>query len=328
MSGRVLVCGAGGFIGNHLVRRLKRHGHWVRGVDLRRPEFCESAADEFVIGDLADAATCHDVCDGRFDQIFQLAAEMGGVGYICAGSHDADIMWKSSVVNLNVLSASSALGVRQLFFPSSACVYPEYNQRDPLKPRCSEDTAYPAAPDTEYGWEKLFAERLYSAFHRAGRIRVSIARLHNVYGPENAWTGGREKAVAALCRKAAEAEDGQAIEVWGDGFQTRSFLYIEDCLDGISALMQTAMSGPVNIGSEEMVTLTELALMIIRLSGKRLTIRHIPGPQGVRGRTSDNRLIRRETGWKPEHTLKEGVAKTYGWVALQVTATQTSPTPL
>jgi len=314
---RVLVAGAGGFIGGHLVKRLKREGHWVRGVDIKRHEFAASPADEFVLGDLRDPALVARTVSG-IDEVYQLAADMGGAGYLFLGEHDADVMHNSALINLNVLDLGRKAGVARFFYSSSACVYPERNQMDPDNPLCSEDSAYPAAPDSEYGWEKLFGERLYMAYMRNYGVEVKIARFHNVFGPEGTWTGGREKAPAAVCRKVAEAPDGGEIEIWGDGLQTRSFLYIDECLEGIARLMESAFTGPVNIGSEEMITLNRLAGMATEIAGKRLSIRHIPGPLGVRGRNSDNRLIKEKLNWAPTQPLKTGLEKTYRWIAEQV----------
>jgi len=313
-----LVCGAGGFIGGHLVKRLKREGFWVRGVDLKYHEFCESQADEFIIGDLRDPQVCRDVLDKSFDEVYQLAADMGGAGYIFTGEHDCEVMHNSGMINLNMVDLCSKAGVKKIFYSSSACIYPEYNQRDPLNPKCSEDSAYPAAPDSEYGWEKLFSERMYLAYHRNRGLNVRIARFHNIFGPEGSWNNGKEKTPAALCRKVAETPSGGSIEVWGDGEQTRSFLYIDECLDGIRLLMDSDFLGPVNIGSEEMVTINELARMVIAISGKELSIRHVTGPLGVRGRNSDNRLIYQKLGWKPSRSLREGMEKTYAWIEEQV----------
>ena len=318
-----LVCGAGGFIGSHLVRRLKTEGFWVRGVDLQRPAYAETVADEFVIGDLRDPLLCRDVADQRFDEVYQLAADMGGAGYIFTGENDADIMHNSAAINLNMLDAlrrggSRGMAVGRVFYSSSACIYPERNQLDPDNPDCAEDSAYPAAPDSEYGWEKLFSERLYLAFARNHAIPVHIARYHNVFGPEGTWRGGREKAPAALCRKVAEAADGGVVEIWGDGLQTRSFLFIDECLEGTTRLMRSDVAGPVNIGSDEMIAINDLARMVAGFSGKRLTIRNIPGPTGVRGRNSDNRLIRASLGWAPGRPLAEGMRRTYDWITSQL----------
>jgi len=317
---RALVCGAGDFIGSHLVKRLKREGYWVRGVDLKYPEFSPTAADDFVIGDLRDPQICRYVVDQSFDEVYQLAADMGGAGYVFTGDNDADIMHNSALINLNMLEACYKRNIKKIFYSSSACVYPEYNQRDPQNPKCSEDSAYPAMPDSEYGWEKLFSERLYLAFYRNYGMEVRIARFHNIFGPEGTWRGGREKAPAALCRKVAVAKltGGLEIEIWGDGKQTRSFLYIDECLEGIRCLVESDFTGPVNIGSEEMVTINQLAQMIMEIAGKDLSIKHVPGPMGVRGRNSDNRLIYEKLGWKPTQPLYEGLRKTYFWIEEQV----------
>jgi len=315
---RILVCGAGGFIGSHLVKRLKNEGCWVRGVDLKYPEFVPTVADDFVIGDLRDPQLCKYVVDRPFNEIYQLAADMGGAGFVFTGENDADIMHNSALINLNMLEACCKRNIKRIFYSSSACIYPEYNQQDPDNPNCAEDSSYPAAPDSEYGWEKLFSERMYLAFHRNYGMQVRIARYHNIFGPEGTWTGGREKAPAALCRKIAEALNGGEIKMWGDGKQTRSFLYIDECLEGTIRLMRSDWTGPVNIGSEEMVTIDQLAEMIMEIAGKKLSIRHIPGPLGVRGRNSDNRLIGENLDWKPSQPLVEGLRKTYPWVAQQL----------
>jgi nucleoside-diphosphate-sugar epimerase len=316
-----LVLDAGGFIGSHLVKRLKKEGYWVRGVDLKYPEFSPTAADEFIIGDLRDQAVCRAVVDQRFDEIYQLAADMGGAGYIFTGEHDADVMHNSATINLNILDLCRQKGAGRIFYSSSACMYPEYNQLDPDNPKCSEDSAYPAAPDSEYGWEKLFSERLYLAYHRNYGVVVRIARYHNIFGPEGTWKGGREKAPAAICRKVAEAPNGGEIEIWGDGKQTRSFLYIDECIEGTLRLMRSDFTGPVNIGSEEMVTINRLAEMVMEIAGKKLRIKHVPGPLGVRGRNSDNRLIREKLGWAPSMSLRDGLEKTYPWIEEQVKKT-------
>lgn len=315
---KTLVCGAGGFIGSHLVKKLKREGFWVRGVDLKYPEFSETEADDFVIGDLRDPNVCKYVVDQRFDEVYQLAADMGGAGFVFTGDNDADIMHNSALINLNMLEACHKRNVKRVFYSSSACMYPKYNQEDPDNPKCSEDSAYPAAPDSEYGWEKLFSERLYLAFHRNYGMEIRIARYHNIFGPEGTWNGGREKAPAAICRKVAEALDSGEIEIWGDGKQTRSFLYIDECLEGTLRLMRSDWTGPVNIGSEEMVTISQLTEMIMDIAGKEMTVKHIPGPQGVRGRNSDNRLIYNKLGWKPTLPLRVGLEKTYRWIEEQV----------
>jgi nucleoside-diphosphate-sugar epimerase len=319
-SRRTLICGAGGFIGSHLARRLAREGAWVRGVDLERPVFAPSAADEFVIGDLRDPAFCAQVFDQRFDEVYQLAADMGGAGYIFTGHNDADVMHNSATINLNIVELARRRGAGRLFYSSSACVYPERNQLDPDRPDCSEGSAYPAAPDSEYGWEKLWSERLYLAFQRNHGVPVRIARFHNVFGPEGTWRGGREKSPAAICRKVAEASDGDSVEIWGDGSQTRSFLYIDECLEGVRRLVDSDFTGPVNIGSEEKVSIDQLALLVIAISGKRLGLHHVPGPQGVRGRSSDNRLLRERLGWEPSQPLRAGLEATYAWIERQVAA--------
>ncbi|MCE5251432.1 NAD-dependent epimerase/dehydratase family protein [bacterium] len=319
---QALVCGAGGFIGSHLVKRLKREGFRVRGIDLKYPEFGETEADDFIIGDLRDPHVCENAVDCRFDEVYQLAADMGGAGYVFTGENDADIMHNSALINLNILDICSKRDVGRIFYSSSACIYPKFNQVDPLNPNCAEDSAYPAYPDSEYGWEKLFSEHIYLSFHRNYGMDVRISRFHNVFGPEGTWTGGREKAPAALCRKIAMAPDGGEIEIWGDGEQTRSFLYIDECLDGVSLLMNSGWTGPVNIGSEEMVSINRLADMIMDIAGKKLTKKHITGPLGVRGRKSDNRLIYEKLGWKPTRPLRMGLEKTYEWIEQQVNKAQ------
>jgi GDP-D-mannose 3',5'-epimerase len=314
---RILIGGGGGFIGAHLAKRLRAEGHWVRCADLKGPEYAESAAHEFIVGDLRLPETAREVLRD-IDEVYQLAADMGGAGYIFTGEHDAAVMQNSAMINLNTLEFGLQAGVKRFFYSSSACIYPLYNQLDPDNPKCSEESAYPAAPDSEYGWEKLFSERLYLAYMRNCGVQVRIARFHNIFGPEGTWTGGREKAPAALCRKVAEAPNGGEIEIWGDGKQTRSFLYIDECLDGVRRLMDSDFTGPVNIGSEEMVTINQLAYMAAEIAGKRISIRNIPGPTGVRGRNSDNRLIRETLGWAPERPLREGLAKTFHWINEQV----------
>lgn len=312
-----LVCGAGGFIGGHLVNRLKSEGYRVRGVDLKHNEYGNNNADEFIIGDLRDPKVCEIVCQGM-DEVYQLAADMGGAGYIFTGDHDANVMHNSALCNLNVLEAARLAGAKKIFYSSSACMYPEYNQLDPDNPKCYEASAYPAAPDSEYGWEKLFSERLYLSYHRNYGMEVRVARFHNIFGPQGTWTGGKEKAPAAMCRKAAEAADGAHIEVWGDGKQTRSFLFIDDCVEAVRRLMESDFTGPVNIGSEEMISINDFARMAIEISGKNLTINNIPGPTGVRGRNSDNTLIREKLGWEPSLKLRQGMERTFAWVNEQV----------
>ena len=318
MVKKALVCGAGGFIGNHLVKRLKREGVWVRGVDLKYPEFSQTLADEFVIGDLRDQEVVKHLLDQPFDEIYQLAADMGGAGYVFTGEHDADVMHNSASINLNIVFFGQKAGVKKIFYSSSACIYPEYNQLDSHNPKCSEESAYPAAPDSEYGWEKLFSERMYLAYHRNYGLDVRIARFHNIFGPEGTWHGGKEKAPAAICRKVAEAPSDGEIEIWGDGEQTRSFLYIDECLEGVSRLMDSHFTGPFNIGSEEMVTINELAEMAMKIGGKKLKIKHIKGPLGVRGRNSDNKLIKEKLKWAPDQKLEIGLTKTYHWINAQV----------
>ena len=315
---QALVCGAGGFIGSHLVKRLRHAGFWVRGVDLKYPEFSKTEADDFVIGDLRDIDVCRAVLDRPFDEVYQLAADMGGAGYIFTGDHDSEVMHNSATINLNMADLSAKSAVKKIFYSSSACIYPEYNQMDPDNPKCSEESAYPAAPDSEYGWEKLFSERMYLAYYRNNGLQVRIARLHNIFGPEGTWKGGREKAPAAMSRKVAEAPDSGEIEMWGDGNQTRSFLYVDECLDGLRKLMDSDFTGPVNIGSEEMITINGLAEMCMDILGKKLSIRHIEGPLGVRGRNSDNNFIRDKLGWAPSWPLRKGMEITCQWVAEQV----------
>ena len=321
---KALVCGAGGFIGSHLVKRLKQEGFWVRGVDLKYPGFSDTWADDFLIGDLRDLQICTMAVDRKFDEVYQLAADMGGAGYVFTGENDANIMHNSALINLNMLDACSKRNVKTIFYSSSACIYPEYNQMDPNNPNCSEDSAYPANPDSEYGWEKLFSERLYLAFHRNYNMNVSIARYHNIFGPEGTWRGGKEKAPAALCRKVAQTEDGGSIEIWGDGEQTRSFLYIDECLEGTVRLTQSKFTGPFNIGSEEMVSINQLAHMIMDIAGKQVSIKNIPGPLGVRGRNSDNQIICQHLKWKPEKPLVVGLEKTYQWIEAQIHQLQLS----
>ena len=313
-----LVCGAGGFIGGWLVKRLNNEGYWVRGVDLKMHEYVESPADEFVKGDLRDPQLIEEVIDKPFDELYQLAADMGGAGFVFSGENDADIMHNSAMINLNVVEASVKVGVKKIFYSSSACMYPERNQMDADNPNCSEDSAYPAEPDSEYGWEKLFSERFYLAANRNYDLDIRIARFHNIFGPEGTWKDGREKAPAAMCRKVAETPDGGEIEMWGDGTQTRSFLYIDECLEGVRRLMESDFIGPVNIGSDEMVSINQLAEIAMEIAGKKLRINHIDGPLGVRGRNSDNRLIQEKLGWVPNWSLHKGMELTYKWIAEQV----------
>ncbi len=317
---KALVCGAGGFIGGHLVRRLKDEGYWVRGVDLKEHEYAKTAADDFVLGDLRSQIVCEQITDMAFDDVYQLAADMGGAGYIFTGEHDADVMHNSATINLNMLHRVQQTGVGKIFYSSSACIYPAYNQEDPDNPKCSEESAYPAAPDSEYGWEKLFSERLYASYYRNYGIQVRVARFHNIFGPFGTWTGGKEKAPAAISRKVAETPEGGTIEMWGDGLQTRSFLYVDECLEGIRRLVQSDFIGPVNIGSDEMISINGLAEMAMSIAGKKLSINHIPGPTGVRGRNSDNHLIQNKLGWRPSRPLQEGMERTFAWVDQQVRA--------
>jgi nucleoside-diphosphate-sugar epimerase len=334
-----LVLGAGGFIGSHLVKRLKSEGFWVRGVDLKRPEYDETAADDFLLYDLRDpknveAAMRLEGYNGhplpckylpypfseslQFDEVYQLAADMGGAGYIFTGDNDANVMHNSATINLNVAHEAVKQKVKRIFYSSSACMYPEHNQLDPNNPNCEESSAYPANPDSEYGWEKLFSERLFLAFARNYGLIVRIARFHNIFGPYGTWKGGKEKAPAAMCRKVIETLEGGEIEVWGDGSQTRSFLYIDECVEGVLRLMRSDFEGPVNIGSEEMVTINELAQYAIDISGKNITIKNVPGPTGVRGRNSDNKLIEEKLDWVPNYPLYEGLIHTFEWINKQV----------
>ena len=350
-----LVLGAGGFIGSHMVKRLKKEGYWVRGVDLKYPEFSNTEADEFIQGDLRDKSFVERVIQYKgqqgnfyesvpyryiepFHEIYQFAADMGGAGFIFTGENDADIMQNSASINLNLLDAQQKLNetfdgsegwsecnrpcldwITKIFYSSSACMYPEYNQLDPDNPDCREESAYPAAPDSEYGWEKLFSERLFLTYSRNYGMPVCVARYHNIFGPEGTWKGGREKAPAAICRKVAYLpEHGGDIEVWGDGEQTRSFLFIDECIEATWRLMQSDFKGPVNIGSEEMVTINQLVDTAAKVSGKEVGKNHIDGPLGVRGRNSNNDLIRKELDWDYSQTLEEGIRKTYNWISQQI----------
>ena len=320
-----LVCGAGGFIGSHMVKKLKKEGYWVRGVDIKEPEFSYTEADDFVIGNLTVQSIARAVIDRTFDEIYQFAADMGGAGYIFTGDHDADVMDNSATVNLNMIrrikdwNEEHNVNKTKIFFSSSACAYPEYIQLDPENPGLKEENAYPAEPDSEYGWEKLFSERLYLAYSRNYGIPVRIARYHNIFGPEGTWNGGREKAPAAICRKVAELpKQGGSIEVWGDGLQTRSFLFVDECVEATYRLVQSDFTGPVNIGSEEMVSINELVDIAAKVSGKKVEKNHIEGPLGVRGRNSNNDLIREKLGWDYSMTLEEGILKTYQWINSQL----------
>ena len=322
MNKKALVCGAGGFIGGHLVSRLKKEGYWVRSTDLKENEYGNNGADEMILGDLRNPELAAAVVTNDLDEIYQLAADMGGAGFVFTGEHDAAIMHNSATINLNVLEEAKNKKIPKIFYSSSACMYPEYNQLDPDNPTCSEDSAYPAAPDSEYGWEKLFSERLFLSYQRNHGIKVRIARFHNIFGPQGTWTGGREKAPAAVCRKVAETPDGGVIEIWGDGRQTRSFLIVDECVEGIRRLMNSNFSGPVNIGSEKMIAINDFAKMVIAISGKKLSIKNIPGPTGVRGRNSDNTLIKEKLSWAPTQPLKSGVEKTYIWITEQLKASK------
>jgi nucleoside-diphosphate-sugar epimerase len=326
-----LVLGAGGFIGSHMVRRLKQEGYWVRGVDLKDPEFSQTQADEFLLLDLRDSSLVRKCLllespNQVFDEVYQFAADMGGAGFVFTGENDADIMHNSATINLNVLDAqqkinsSQGLNKTKIFYSGSACMYPEHNQMDPNNPNCEESSAYPANPDSEYGWEKLFSERLYLAYHRNFNIPIAIARYHNIYGPEGTWDGGREKAPAAICRKVAQLPiNGGEMEVWGDGLQTRSFLFIDECIEATRRLMKSNFADPINIGSEEMVTINQLVDIVAEISGKKVSKKHkLDAPTGVRGRNSSNSLIRAVLGWDYQLTLKEGLEKTYSWIEAQV----------
>ena len=315
---KALVCGAGGFIGSHMVKRLKKEGWWVRGVDLKEPEFAATEADDFVIGDLRGQSVCRELVNESLDMIYQFAADMGGAGFVFTGENDADILHNSAMINLNIVELAQKYGVKKLFYSSSACMYPEHNQLDPDNPNCREDSAYPADPDSEYGWEKLFSERLYLAFHRNHGLDVRIARYHNIFGPEGSWNNGREKAPAAVCRKVAETPEGGEIEIWGDGQQTRSFLYVDECIEATRRLVDSNFTGPVNIGSEEMVSIDELVHLVMDIAEKKLDIKHVPGPLGVRGRNSDNTLYFQKLGWKPSGKLSQGIEKTYRWIQQQI----------
>jgi len=326
---KAIVLGAGGFIGSHMVKRLKKEGFYVIGVDLKYPEFSETHADQFVIGDLRDPKLVEQVIENNIDELYQFAADMGGAGFIFTGENDADIMHNSALINLNVAYECIKKKVKRVFYSSSACMYPEHNQLDPDNPNCTESSAYPADPDSEYGWEKLFSERLFLAFMKNKGLNVRIARYHNIFGPEGTWEGGREKAPAALCRKSAYAKEGESIEVWGPGNQTRSFLYIDECIEATIKLMRSDFTGPVNIGSEEMLSINEFARMAIEVSGKDLDLYNINGkefidkyghecPIGVNGRNSDNNLYKEKIGWSVSQPLIEGMKKTYEWINKQI----------
>lgn len=312
----IVVLGAGGFIGGHLVKRLKELGHWVRGVDIKEHEFNNCPADEFLKLDLADFENCKKALfhEEKIDEVYQLAADMGGAEYIFTGDNDANIMSNSAKININVLQVCVLYSINRIFYSSSACIYPEHNQLDPDNPNCEESSAYPANPDSEYGWEKLFSERLYLAYHRNYNIETRVARFHNIFGPYGTWCGGKEKAPAAICRKVASAKNGDTIEIFGDGKQTRSFLYVDECVEGILRLMESEFTGPVNIGSDEMVSINRLVEIVSEIAGKEINIKHIPGPLGVRGRNSHNELIVEKLNWRPTRSLKQGLTPTFEWI--------------
>jgi GDP-D-mannose 3',5'-epimerase len=329
MNKKALVLGAGGFIGSHLVKRLKSEGYWVRGVDLKLPEFSSSEADEFIIGDLRNPSLVSKVLyaphqlseqdnENSFDEVYQLAADMGGAGYINTGDNDAEVVHNSMLINLNVVREAHKKSIKKIFYASSACVYNEHNQLDPENPICTENSVYPAYPDSEYGWEKLFSERLYATYNRNYGLDIRVARFHNVFGPEGTFYGGKEKAPAAICRKVADSLMDEEIEVWGDGLQTRSFLYIDEAIEGVRRLMKSNYIEPINIGSDYIISMNSLTRMVIKLAGKRAGIKNIPGPQGVRGRTSDNTLIKEKLGWEPTQPLYIGLEKTYKWIQSQM----------
>ena len=324
---KVVIFGAGGFIGSHMAKRLKLEGYWVRGVDLKTPDFSESHADDFIVGDLRDPQIISDVIDPDIDELYQFAADMGGAGYIFTGEHDADVMHNSALINLNTAKECVVKKVKKIFYSSSACMYPEHNQLDPNNPNCEENSAYPAQPDSEYGWEKLFSERLYKSFERNYKLNVRIARFHNIFGPEGTWDGGKEKAPAAMCRKAIMSNGN--IEVWGNGKQTRSFLYIDECIEAVRQLMKSNFTEPVNIGSEEMISINAFAQMAIDISGKDIAIYNLEGqafedkyghpcPLGVKGRNSDNALFETKVGWKTTQPLRVGMEKTFKWIKGQI----------
>jgi len=316
---KALVLGAGGFIGHHMVNRLKEEGYWVRGVDIKKPSFSKSNADEFINIDLTSEGafeTLLYIDENPFDEIYQYAADMGGAGYIFSGENDANVMTNSCLINLNSLKNQSGVNITKIFYSSSACIYPEHNQNDPTNPNCEESTAYPANPDSEYGWEKLFSERLFFSYQRNYGIDVKVARFHNIFGPEGTFEGGKEKVPAAICRKVAMGTN--EIEVWGDGLQTRSFLYVDECIKATRKLMDSDFSGPVNIGSEEMVSINQLVEMVLDIANKEMEIKHIDGPLGVRGRTSDNKLLQSKLDWEYTMSLKTGLEKTYSWISNQI----------
>ena len=315
---KILVCGGGGFIGGHLVKKLKEMNHNVTSVDLKENIYSNSYPDKNLIGDLTNQEFVKDVLSDHYDEIYQLAADMGGAGYIFTGDNDSSVMYNSATINLNVLNGLKNNKKTKIFYSSSACIYPEYNQLDPDNPECKEDSAYPAAPDSEYGWEKLFSERLYLTFKKNYNLNIRIARFHNIFGPEGAWNNGKEKAPAAICRKVGMAKDGDHVEIWGDGLQTRSFLYIDECLEAVLRLMQSNFIGPVNIGSEQMISINNLVKMVAKISNKNVKINNVDGPTGVRGRNSNNDLIFKKLNWKPTLDLEYGLKKTYDWISEQI----------
>jgi nucleoside-diphosphate-sugar epimerase len=316
---KALVCGAGGFIGGHLVKRLKNEGYFVRGVDIKQHEYRKTDADEFVQGDLREQSVCRKItADIQFDELYQLAADMGGAGYIFTGEHDAAVMHNSATINLNMAEEARKTGIGKIFYSSSACIYPASIQEETDNPGLKETDAYPAGPDSEYGWEKLFSERMYMSYARNYGMEIHIARFHNIFGPFGTWDGGKEKAPAAMCRKVAETPEGGSIELWGDGKQTRTFLYVDECLEGIRRLMNSSVMGPVNIGSDELISINGLAEMAMSIAGKQVVIQHVPGPLGVRGRSSDNAYIQQVLGWQPMTKLIDGMKITYRWIEEKV----------
>ena len=315
---KILVCGAGGFIGSHLVEKLKEQGHYVIGADLHYPLYNETPADEFYIMDLREQENVRKLITTGIDEVYQLAADMGGAGYIFTGEHDADIMHNSCQINLNVLDAMVKTGVKKVFYSSSACMYPSHNQEDPDNPLLTEDSAYPANPDSEYGWEKLFSERLYMTYAKNYNLDVRIARFHNIFGPRGSWDNGKEKAPAALCRKVALCKEGGVIDVWGPGNQTRSFLFIDECVEGMQRIMASNYTKPVNLGSTRMISINNLVLLIAKLNRKNVSIRNVDGPRGVMGRNSDNKLIKETINWAPDEDLESGLIKTYKWIDEQI----------
>ena len=315
---KILVCGAGGFIGAHLVESLKSKGHYVIGVDLKFPEYSITLADEFKIMDLRSQQNVEQLVTSDIDEIYQLAADMGGAGYVFTGEHDADIMHNSAMINLNILDEMQKKGVKNVFYSSSACIYPEHNQTDPNNPLLSEESAYPAAPDSEYGWEKLFSERLYMSYARNYGMRVRIARFHNIFGPKGSWNNGKEKSPAALCRKIAMCGNHGVVDVWGPGNQTRSFLYIDECVEGIHRIMASDCDAPLNLGSERMISINNLVFLIAKLVSKNIAITNVDGPMGVRGRNSHNKLIKETIGWEPPENLEYGLLQTYNWISEQL----------